>query len=1316
MARRRLLKSYFYITYNGTTYKSGQSVQVTSFVYAGGTDSFSITTNKLWSITCPNWITLSRNSGGKGNSMLITMTAATNTSTDVRNGSIVVSDAAGRYSITLNVSQQGQSRRIEISPSAASIAATGQTALTCYYIEGESSPVDVTSQATWSSNNAAVTVVNGAVTANNTSTSPLTVTITATYQGLTTTATITVAAAVVTYNNYRFNPASMTGTSALGASDVADGKSYSILIDKLINGVFSETIDVKASSNVSVNDATVIGLKSGNNNVYPVYNQSQYWPTTRNASVLASYTIGGNTFNATMPVEVKPEGRTEYALSVSPATATIANTGTCQLTVIYITYVDGNVTTSTTVTNSSTYSSNQSVITVNGTGLVTANNMTTSPVTATITATYNGYSATAEITAREYTPEYLEITPALTGITWSGNTSLVCEYVNGSSRTVVTTAATWSSNNAAASVGNGANGGVVTGNNTSTEGTTATITATYNGMSTTAEVIVSGAPTEYSNIRFGLNDSSTATTLSLSSNQQSSTYKVYETVTVAGSSAQLDSTSSVTYYVYTGNTQLTAFTCDNTSSPTLKYNGTYIYVYGNSTGLIFESNNTTYYQKTYKIVAVDSVNGLSTDTVSRNLTVTIAGAPVTYRNVRWVKANTGDIVTATNLAYMGQTDTYQILADVYVGESYYSTENVTAQATVTIVPPQGHGQSTDIYLTGTTMQSKYYNSNDYFNVIGSTAGTYMLSQYMSSTDIVYTFMATLGTASTTPSYDLNVTLKAPTVSYDSLRFAYASTSSYDYPPVTTLSLLSADTSNVFITADNFNIDSYTSVEVVTSEAYYQIKKGSTILASFYYSSLPVTVDGGALTIQKISGGFWFVSNNQVTSQQSYVLSASRGSLTTGIYDLNITVSAGAPIVYRPDIWWTKTSGGASSTAVNTIYDFPAYVSGTYDGQNVTYTIYINYNSDVNTVSSSTSLSNGATASMIGKTVTITAPINTGSLRSLGTITISGTAVDNITYDSETLSIAQVAGPSPSLTIEGVTTYNDTASTPSAGAQRTYSIGTSYINTSGVGVASSTVATGSVNSNATTLTVDVGANPTTSTRSWNVVITGRTVFGTVLSARVNGSQDAAVSYYFRWGNGSTTATSASTSASTTLNGAWSSNYANLHFTTSNSWLTINSSGSPVSVSVAAQSEGAAARTGYIYAYTGSSTSNIVGTWTINQNAGNKPSYVVTVVNSLSSQIHVTYTWENPPSGAYIPGDTDGGDTDTGWIFRDETFPLKLERIDGILDSPIYSSIKIVGSGSASGTIICTKQSDNTYRWTSGYISISAGSCTLTYSSN
>jgi hypothetical protein len=115
--------------------------------------------------------------------------------------------------------------------------------------------------------------------------------------------------------------------------------------------------------------------------------------------------------------------------------------------------------------------------------------------------------------------------------------------------------------------------------------------------------------------------------------------------------------------------------------------------------------------------------------------------------------------------------------------------------------------------------------------------------------------------------------------------------------------------------------------------------------------------------------------------------------------------------YSPNIWWTKTSGGASSTAVDSVSDVPAYVSGTYDGRNVTYTIYVNHNSDVSTISMDDShLANGATASRNSKTVTITVPVNeTTSSRSLGYLIITGTAPDGSSSDSARLDITQVAG-------------------------------------------------------------------------------------------------------------------------------------------------------------------------------------------------------------------------------------------------------------------------------------------------------------------
>lgn len=127
--------------------------------------------------------------------------------------------------------------------------------------------------------------------------------------------------------------------------------------------------------------------------------------------------------------------------------------------------------------------------------------------------------------------------------------------------------------------------------------------------------------------------------------------------------------------------------------------------------------------------------------------------------------------------------------------------------------------------------------------------------------------------------------------------------------------------------------------------------------------------------------------------------------------------------YTPEIWWTKTSGGSSSTSATSINDVPAYVSGTYDGQDVIYTIYINYNSEVsaNTVNITTSsLAYNTTASLSGKDVTIVAkPNETTSARNLGSITVNGMAPDG-SNASATLAITQVAGVSPELAIDPAT--------------------------------------------------------------------------------------------------------------------------------------------------------------------------------------------------------------------------------------------------------------------------------------------------------
>ena len=140
--------------------------------------------------------------------------------------------------------------------------------------------------------------------------------------------------------------------------------------------------------------------------------------------------------------------------------------------------------------------------------------------------------------------------------------------------------------------------------------------------------------------------------------------------------------------------------------------------------------------------------------------------------------------------------------------------------------------------------------------------------------------------------------------------------------------------------------------------------------------------------------------------------------------------------YNPDIWWTKTSDG--STKVTSVSDVPAYVSGTYDGRNVTYTIYINYNNEVDTrtITLDASSLTGATASRSGKTITITAPVNEATTaKSLGSITVNATAPDG-NNASATLSVTQVAGVSPVFTISPAT-QNIAADGTSASAQLTY---------------------------------------------------------------------------------------------------------------------------------------------------------------------------------------------------------------------------------------------------------------------------------------
>ena len=241
--------------------------------------------------------------------------------------------------------------------------------------------------------------------------------------------------------------------------------------------------------------------------------------------------------------------------------------------------------------------------------------------------------------------------------------------------------------------------------------------------------------------------------------------------------------------------------------------------------------------------------------------------------------------------------------------------------------------------------------------------------------------------------------------------------SIDAGSVTSISMAASETKSYYYAVEEKWVNgSFNSYYNDTYNGRYVLYTGSTAsacntqVASFaydsgqMYSDSYLTISGnGTSTNSKLS----FTSNNSSSSAKYYRITTTNDGYTA---EMTITIARYVS-PYSPNIWWTKTSGGASSTAVDSVSDVPAYVSGTYDGRNVTYTIYVNHNSDVSTISMDDShLANGATASRNSKTVTITVPVNeTTSSRSLGYLIITGTAPDGSSSDSARLDITQVAG-------------------------------------------------------------------------------------------------------------------------------------------------------------------------------------------------------------------------------------------------------------------------------------------------------------------
>ena len=352
-----------------------------------------------------------------------------------------------------------------ISKSSLSIHVGSTEELAVYYVTYtngvETSRTDVTSSATWKSSYTSILTVSGGTV---TGVSKGQAVVTASYRSYSKSCTVTVTENV-TYD-YQLSPSS---------TSLVNGRTTKFTVVKrtFTNGTQTNGQDVSStftwtSSNTSV--ATV-----GSNGVVTGVGKGT-------ATITAKY--GETTLTGT--VTVTPAYTYELVLNRTSMSMAKGATGTIVAT--YKTYADGTLESSTNVTSAATWSSgNTSVATVSG-GTVTGKGAGT----ATITATYNGKSATCSVTV---------VGSATLSLGWTSATmekgsvrtnAAIYNPNNGTASTNVTSSAVWTTSNAGVAT---AGSGTITAQGKGT----CTITVTYNGLSASCTVTVTDNDTPQPN-------------------------------------------------------------------------------------------------------------------------------------------------------------------------------------------------------------------------------------------------------------------------------------------------------------------------------------------------------------------------------------------------------------------------------------------------------------------------------------------------------------------------------------------------------------------------------------------------------------------------------------------------------------------------------------------------------------------------------------------------------------------------------------------------------------------------------------------------
>jgi len=345
---------------------------------------------------------------------------------------------------------------ISVKPSSVNVPAGRTQQLTVTAIMSNGTTQDVTDSAAYQSGDASIARVSnsGLVTGKAQGNTNVTVT----YQDKTATVPVTVTAPVVEYITAEPKPVALT-----------EGQTQQLTVTARYSD--GTTVDVTSlaqyqSENASVATVSASGLITG---VSP-----------GNTNVTMTY--GGQT--ATVPVTVTELTPVLESISVSPGEVNLPVGRTQQLT---ITAHLSNGTTQDVTGSAGYIVENASVVSVSGSGLITAQ----AQGSTSITVTYQGKTATVSVTVTAPVVESISVTPALVDLP-AGRTqqlTVTATLSNGTTQDV-TNSAIYSSNNSAVATVSAS--GLVTAN---AQGS-ATVTVSYDGKTATVSVTVTAPVVE----------------------------------------------------------------------------------------------------------------------------------------------------------------------------------------------------------------------------------------------------------------------------------------------------------------------------------------------------------------------------------------------------------------------------------------------------------------------------------------------------------------------------------------------------------------------------------------------------------------------------------------------------------------------------------------------------------------------------------------------------------------------------------------------------------------------------------------------------